>query len=262
MSDRPVLHGIATALRRIGPADAPPVLAVHGLAGDMSVWMLVEPGMRERFATSFLDLPGHGASDPQIPAAGLDGFALHLRATIDHVSPRPAWLIAHSFGAAVATRAASLAPERVAGLVLIAPAGLGAPADPGVLHALTNATDIPTMRAALGRMLARPAMITPAMAEGVLARMKDAERGAALRAVAALLPGLDAALAPHLPALAGLPIHVIRGEADPIIAPDHPLPACWPQAVAHGIANAGHLPQLETPGPALHAIMTALEGRA
>lgn len=258
MTDLPIFHGIVTALRQTGQANGTPVLATHGFAADMSVWMLTEPGLRDSVALTLMDLPGHGRSAPSIPPDGLDGFARHILAVVDGLGPRPVWLLAHSFGAAVAFRAAAMNPACVAGLILIAPAGIGAPVDPEFVDALCTAPDADTMRAALGRTLSRPQMITPAMADGLLAQMQDPARGAALRATSALLPRLDAELAPHLPALAGLPIHIIRGTADGIIAPDTSLPSCWRHAIAHRIEGVGHLPHLEAAGPTLRAIRTAL----
>jgi pyruvate dehydrogenase E2 component (dihydrolipoamide acetyltransferase) len=257
MIERPVFHGIATHLRQTGRPDGLPVLAVHGFAADQSVWMLVEPALQAECALTLLDLPAHGGSAPVLPDGGLDGFGAHLAAVLDGLGPH--WLLAHSFGAAVALRAASLRPDRVAGLILIAPAGLGAGVAPDFVRDLCAAPDAASMRASLGRMLTRPAMITPAMAQGVLAQMQDTERGAALRGVAALLPDLGAALAPHLPALAPLPIQILHGAQDAIIAPDTPLPACWPHAQRHLIASAGHLPQLET-APATIALIRAALG--
>lgn len=251
--------GIPTALRQTGPEDGTPVLALHGFAADMSVWMLTEPALRDTCRMTLIDLPGHGASSATIPEGGLDGFAAHLASVIDSLGPRPLSLLAHSFGAAVALRAASLAPERVKGLILIAPAGLSAPVNPGFISDLLNAPDAPTLRSALGQMLVRPQMITPAMAETLHARLQDPERGHALRAIAALLPDLSATLAPHLPALAALPIHILRGAQDCIIAPDAPLPACWPRVQTHQIDKTGHLPQLENPTATLRAIRAALE---
>jgi pyruvate dehydrogenase E2 component (dihydrolipoamide acetyltransferase) len=258
MTGLQVFNGIATALRQSGRSDGVRVLALHGFAADMSVWMLAEPGLGDAAALTLMDLPGHGRSAPALPDGALDGLGRHLVEVLDSIGQQPVWLLAHSFGAAVAMHAAALDPSRVAGLILISPAGAGAPVNPGFVQALCTAPDATAMRAALGQMLARPAMITPAMAQAVLEQMQDVHRGAALRTIAALLPDLDEALAPHLPALAALPIHVIRGGADSIISPDTDLPACWPDAVAHRIDGAGHLPQLEAAGPTLSAIQTAL----
>ncbi|MCC5961703.1 MAG: alpha/beta fold hydrolase [Rhodobacteraceae bacterium] len=247
---------IPVALRRSGPQQGVPVLAVHGFAADSSVWMLVEAALQRDVALGLIDLPGHGRAASAVPDA-LDGFGAHLAGAVAGQGA-PVWLLAHSFGAAVALRAAALVPGHVAGLILIAPAGLGGAVDPGFIAALLAARDAAEMRAGLGQMLSRPAMITHAMAESVLAQMNHPERGPALRAVAALLPGLDAALAPHLPALAPLPIHVISGAADRIIPPPAALPACWPDARHHVIDGAGHLPQLEAARPTITTIRTAL----
>ncbi len=258
MNKRAVFHGIATALRQAGPQGGPQVLAIHGFAADMSVWMLAEPALRTDLALTLVDLPGHGASAPQLPTDGLDGFGLNLAAILDALAPRPVWLMAHSFGAAVAMRAASLRAERLSGLILIAPAGLGAAVDPNFLSAICNASDADSMRDVLGRMVARPALITPAMARRVFVQMQDPARGAALRAVAAILPDLDAQLAPHLPQLGTLPIHIIRGTEDAIIASDPVLPAAWSEAQLHLITGAGHLPQLEAATPTLVKIRAIL----
>ena len=255
----PVIHhGIATALRQTGPKDGTPVLVVHGFAADMTVWMLAEPALRDTCRLTLLDLPGHGATAAEIPRLGLEGFGQHLASVIDSVGSRKIWLLAHSFGAAVALRATSLAPDRIAGLILIAPAGLTGQVDPDFIAAICDAPDAQAMRAALGQMLVRPQMITLAMAETLHARMLDPSRGTALRAVGSLLPELPRTLAPHLPALAELPIHVLRGAQDRIICPDVALPAVWPQAQAHRIEGAGHLPQLEAPAPTLHLVRAAL----
>ena len=258
MTARLVHHGIATHLRQTGRADGVPVLAVHGFAADMAVWMLVEPALRTTCALTLVDLPGHGGSDPVLPAGGLDGFAQHLASVLDTLGPRPHWLLAHSLGAAIAMRAASLRPKQVSGLILIAPAGLGATVSPDFLHALCHAPDAGAMRAALGQMLSRPAMVTPAMAEGVLAQMQDPARGAALRAVADLVPDLSRALSPHLPAISHLPIHVVQGARDAILAPAVDVPDVWPLARSHTIPGAGHLPQLEAALPTLAIIKSAL----
>lgn len=258
MTARALHDGIATHLRQTGNPDGVRVVAVHGFAADSSVWMLVEPALRAQCALTLVDLPGHGESASVVPGAGLDGFGRHLASVLEAVGPAPVWLLGHSFGAAVALRAASLRPGHVAGLILIAPAGLQAPVNADFVRALCEAPDATRMRAALGQMLARPEMVTPAMAESVLAQMQDPARGAALRAVAGLLVDLPAALAPHLPHLAALPIHVLRGGDDRIIAPDVPLPAIWPRVSAHAIARAGHLPQLEAPGPTIGLLKTAL----
>ena len=258
MTRTEVVEGIATAMRHCGAAGNPPVLGVHGFAADMSVWMLLEPALGTQVSLTLIDLPAHGASAAMVPEGGLSGFAAHLAGVMDISSPSSVWILAHSFGAAVALRAAALRRAQVAGLILIAPAGLGTPVNPDFVAELCAAPDARVTRTILGQMLARPTLVTPAMAEGVFAQVQDPRRGAALRQVADMLPGLDAALAPDLPHLADLPIHVIRGALDPIIAPDNPLPASLAMAKLHMIENAGHLPQLEAPRPTLAAIRAAI----
>lgn len=114
---------------RVGRADAPPTLMLHGWldnAGSLLPLARALPG----FCHHLPDLPGHGLSGHRPP-----GTWYHF---IDYLSDLIAWmdasglarvdLIGHSMGGAISTLLAAAFPERVHRLVLIEALGpLGHP---------------------------------------------------------------------------------------------------------------------------------------
>lgn len=113
----------ATFWRCEGPAEGTPVVLVHGAtvsswAFDPLVPLLATAGFR---ALRF-DLYGHGQSDYPEGDYSLDRFVRQTCELIEATdSPRPALLLGHSFGAAVAAATALAHPEWVKRLVLVAP---------------------------------------------------------------------------------------------------------------------------------------------
>jgi pimeloyl-ACP methyl ester carboxylesterase len=74
------------------------------------------------------DVRGHGWSDKPLDPVRYtpDALGAWLVALLDRLGLRRVVLVGHSMGGAVVMRAALQAPERIAGLVLLAPVGFGA----------------------------------------------------------------------------------------------------------------------------------------
>jgi pimeloyl-ACP methyl ester carboxylesterase len=85
---------------------------------------LLEP-LSARFNILAPDALGHGASRRELTAPedlGWDSLAAYGLALMDHVQKdQPWWLVGHSMGATCALISAVIAPERVAGMVLLDP---------------------------------------------------------------------------------------------------------------------------------------------
>lgn len=103
------------------PASATPIVLVHGFVIS---GRYMRPTLRRlaRAAPCWApDLPGHGRSSTPPAALDVEGYA---RALLDWMTaaglPR-ALLVGNSLGCQIIARAAALAPERVAGLVLVGP---------------------------------------------------------------------------------------------------------------------------------------------
>lgn len=114
---------IATQLGRIGLAeqgggDRPPILFLHGVGSDKSVWQpQLDHFGQTRRAIAF-DYPGYGDSDPPAPECTRDDFALALLAAMDALGIERAHVCGLSLGGVVAIAMHALAPDRFRSLVL------------------------------------------------------------------------------------------------------------------------------------------------
>ena len=102
-------------------ADGPHVALLHAGVADRRVWRDVAPELHALGADVLaLDRRGFG----ETPAG--EGAFRHVDDLLEMLDG-PTWLVGNSMGGALALDAALVAPEQVAGLVLIAPAVSGAP---------------------------------------------------------------------------------------------------------------------------------------
>ena len=115
----------AVGLRAHVGGAGPPVILLHGLGGAASNWVDVAPLIVDRHRVAALDLPGHAGSPALGHAGGLRAFVDAVATAVEALDAVPALIVGHSFGGQVAVWLAALRPDLVAGLLLIAPAGIG-----------------------------------------------------------------------------------------------------------------------------------------
>lgn len=131
------LSGISTAVLEGG--DGPPLVLLHGPAGNATHWMDVIPGLTASHRVIVPDLPGHGASVAPESALAADQVLAWLDELIWRSCGSPPVLVGQTLGGAIAARFAISSTGRVSGLVLIDTFGL-APFQlpPDFAQALTN----------------------------------------------------------------------------------------------------------------------------
>jgi pimeloyl-ACP methyl ester carboxylesterase len=103
-----------------------PVVFVHSAAGSTEHWAAQLGHLRPGRRAVALDLRGHGRSEP--PRDGdyrIASLAADLRAALDHLRLPRAVLVGHSLGGVVCAAFAGAHGQRVAGLLLLDPAGDG-----------------------------------------------------------------------------------------------------------------------------------------
>ena len=153
-------------------AGDPPFTLVHGWTCDHEAMRPVAAAFPDHAAT-LVDLLGHGRS----PKASDYSIEAQARAVLEVATPRSIW-IGHSMGSQVAIAAAVIAPERVAGLVLLDPAfiapGEKARAFGEGVRAQLARVDIPAMIEAFARNQFLKAS-DPAAAERLVATMRGTD---------------------------------------------------------------------------------------
>ncbi|MEU7628924.1 alpha/beta fold hydrolase [Nocardia sp. NPDC049220] len=210
-----------------GEREQPAYVLMHGLPLDGESWHAVRAELDT--PSLVVDLPGLGRSAP----GEIDAVLPTLLAT---VRTRPV-LVGHSFGCGPVLRYAAAYPERVAGVVLIAPAFLQPrsgllPRSPLATVALRRMS-----AAALAERLGVPPSAAVASAAANLGRP-----GVAARTVAALRRASAPTRRDELRALLDrieTPVRIVVGSADPlaVTTPIDPI----------SIEDTGHFPQLTHP---------------
>lgn len=107
-----------------GGAGAVPIIFLHSLAGNTQHWSAQLSHVRKTRRAIALDLQGHGRSSS--PANGdyaIHSMAQDVQVVIDQFGIEDFILVGHSMGGSVAGAIAGDSPQKVAGLLLVDPAG-------------------------------------------------------------------------------------------------------------------------------------------
>ena len=104
-------------------ADLPPILFVHGASGNLLDQALAyRETLEGRARLVFVDRPGHGYSGRNDADATIAGQGKAYADLLTEIGVEKAVVVCHSMGCASAAAMAVLYPEKVAGLVFVAPA--------------------------------------------------------------------------------------------------------------------------------------------
>ena len=255
------MGAIATERGRVGFAErgagsATPVVFLHGVGSDKSVWApQLEAFAADRRAIA-LEYPGYGDSD-SLPDATRDDFARVILAALDSLGVGRAHVCGLSLGGVIAIALHALAPSRCASLIL---------ADSFAVHPDGRAIYDRSIAAShsLGmRGLAEARVdlrLGPGATPGVrgevidtMGRIDPAAYALGARAVW-LADQVERARAIRVPTL------VLAGAHDQVTPPalSEELAAMIPGSRLEIIAGAGHLSNLEQPQAFNRAVATFL----
>ena len=257
------VDGRRTRYRMLGSGS--PVLLLHGIGRSLEDWSEVEADFAVGHTVYALDLAGYGESEAVVGRTKLPALAHAALAFLDAVGvapTEPVAVVGNSLGGAVALQLAALAPQRVAALVLVDPAGFGKE----VTVAL-RILDVPIV----GRRLARPSRKNALMETQGIFRDQSfvTEERIALALKLAQRPGGTKVLRDTASSLGtfrgvkkgwrtrllaqvaplGIPTLVVWGDKDRILPATHLDEArrVFPHAEWHLFEQTGHMPQLEKP---------------
>jgi pimeloyl-ACP methyl ester carboxylesterase len=109
--------GLTIAYKRVG--QGPPLIFVHGAAGDSRMWEPQLAGLADEFTVVAWDEPGSGRSSDLPQGLGLSGFADALAALIETLGLGSAHVAGLSWGGTVALELYRRHPGLVATLIMI-----------------------------------------------------------------------------------------------------------------------------------------------
>ncbi len=259
------IRGVDTVFLDHG--DGPPVVFVHGLAGNLTHWRYVAPEFAEHHRVVGLDLPGCGASAPLPGATTVGHYATHVLALLDFLELDRVTLVGHSLGGMVATRLAASHPGRVAGLVLVNPAGFQpmpavvAAASRAALHRGVLTTLLPRFwRQLLGQVFQDHNARTEGFVRTVDATHDVADIHGIAAVIAALRPDFVEADYTGLLEQLSMPLGMIWGDRDRLIAPKvlERVVARRSGALVEVLAGVGHMPIIERPEPVVGLVRRVL----
>ena len=244
---------------RVAAADAPAIVLLHGAGCNLEDMRLaLGERLAARHRVILLDRPGVGWSERRGPEGSSPAYqAAMLDAVLDRLDINRAIVVGHSWGGLLALTLALDHPQRVAGLVVIAP-----PTHPWLGHGtwLNSAFGIPvfgwlfahTLTLPFGAVLIgpgfrnafRPERPPPGYMKRTAARLLL--RPATLLANAADIAGLKAFLKRQAGRYGTLraPVIIITGDRDSIVSPQHHamcLAAEVPGAKLEILPGFGHL---------------------
>ncbi|HEY3506164.1 MAG TPA: alpha/beta hydrolase [Actinocatenispora sp.] len=101
-----------------GPADAPPLLLIHGSGASGGTWIPMVGLLAAHHHVIRVDLPGCGQSPPA-PTYDVPDQAARVAALLDELGLRRVAVVGHSSGGYVGTALAEQRPDLVGSLVLI-----------------------------------------------------------------------------------------------------------------------------------------------
>jgi pimeloyl-ACP methyl ester carboxylesterase len=228
-------------------------VVLHGLLDSSEGWArLSEQVTCTRIA---FDLPGFGYSDP-VRRASIAGYARDIAEGLALLGVERFTLIGHSLGGAVAAAVAELMPDRVAALVLLAPAGFGrihlaeAVSIPGIRSLVQAALPI-ALRSRLGvtagymTMVANGKMPEHDVVERVTSRARALSDGAR-EGTRAVVEAGHAAVHRRCADYDG-PVFAVWGDRDRLVPPSHrhALRVAFPHAQIEVWRGMGHHPLRE-----------------
>lgn len=256
---------VRTFYLEAGPAGGMPVVGLHGLGATNASLLPTLWDLGADHHVVMPDLPGHGASSAPRGRYDAHFYARWLTAFLDERGLGRVVLLGNSLGGRIALEVAMLAPERVGGLVLLAPAVAFRKLrqlSPLVRLLRPEAAGLPipmTRRMAemmLRAMFSQPDRLTPqsfdaAAGEFVRVYRSRAHRIAFFRSLRSIY--LDDAFGPHgfwhrVPDLEP-PALFVWGARDRLVPAGfarHVVDAV-PHATSVVLDDCGHVPQFELP---------------
>jgi pimeloyl-ACP methyl ester carboxylesterase len=263
----------------LGPGGAPPIVLLHGASSNLEVMRPLAARLAKTHRVILLDRPGHGWSTrANISDSTPERQARMIAQALQKLGIPPAIVVAHSWSGALALRIALDHPERVAGLVMLAPVAYPWP---GGVSQYNHAVTTPVIGPLLAHTITLPLglLLADSGARGVFAPqampetfVRDSATRLLLRprefvANARDLVTLRAAMAEQAPRYGSItvPITIIAGDADKTVSThihSQPLAETAKNTKLIVLSGVGHMIQYAAPDLVVSEIEAMADGLA
>lgn len=237
-------------------ASVAPIVLLHGFGGDLNNWLFNLEALGGERTVVALDLPGHGATTKDIGDGSLASLAQVVAGFIEALGLGRVHLVGHSMGGAVALQVAQEAPEKVASLSLLCPAGLpGTALSSAYTEGFIGARRRKDLKPFAEMLFEDSSLITRDMLDDLIKfkRLDGVEPALTGLLEGALSAGSLGHLSGTLEAVTQ-PVLVIASKKDQIVgAPD--AAALPPSFAVQWIDTAGHMPHLEAASDVNEAVI-------
>lgn len=236
------------------------IVLVHGYGGDKNSWLFVQQPLSEGATVYAIDLPGHGESTKDVGDGSLSTLAGSVVGFLREKGIDRAHLVGHSLGGAVVTQVASDAPERVASLTLLAPAGFGSDVNAEFLRGFAAARSRRELRPHLKSLFADPSQATRQLADDLMKFKRIDGVDAALNTLlGTLLDGDAQRLDSAAPlGLVGVPVAAVWGRQDAVL-PVGNADALPDRTEVTYVDSSGHMVHMEDPNAVVGAIRALMK---
>jgi len=246
--ERILVGGAEIGLLRMGPADRPPVLLVHGFSGDLLTWQYNLVPLARNHHVIAIDLPGHGLSSAAPGIGPWRAMVEWLARLVDALELDRPHLIGHSLGGRLTLGLAEQGLVEARSLSLISCAGISPEHDYEFLLRLSRVATLDEAMACSRHLFGGAKLGLDRFARALLTKLTVTETR--LAAVSFLESNFtDGHLLPITPIDWGripCPVQIIWGLDDQVVPPPstHWLPT---ESPVHLIDAVGHLPHLAAP---------------
>ena len=132
--ERPEAGAVSYSLERVrvrdasistliaGPADAMPMVLIHGLGATKASFLTIAGGLARKYRVIAIDLPGFGASSKPLGRYDAEWFSGYVTGLLDQLGIERACLVGNSMGGRVSMEVAMKVPERVEAIACLCPA--------------------------------------------------------------------------------------------------------------------------------------------
>lgn len=228
----------------------PPVVLLHGLGWDSSLWFPTLAQLAGRHRAIAADARGHGDSDKPPGPYSIAQFAEDWAGLLDHLRVRDATLVGLSQGGMVAQALAINRPDLVARLVLVATSCRSHPDSKSNMEArITALADAGAQAAA---QVAAESIFSAAWQRQHPEELARFLHWRCLASTEPLLAAMRAVygydVSPGLPGIR-VPTLIIAGTGDTLIPPEasRQIADLIPGAELHLLADVGHIIPVEAP---------------